>query len=323
MATQQEPEDLSNFTHPVGFYIRGFYALQNTDYYFIFLSVVYVVTLLANFLIMSIIWYAESLHTSKYLAIFSLAVVDVSYSTALIPKAIHTFLFNSRFVYFDACLTQIFFVHYFCSMESFALCVLAYDRLIAIYFPLRSNTLNSTTRMMLVILISWIIPLIVVVIMVALIPRLSYCKTTIVNSYFCDHGPVFKIACGDYSPNWFMACFYTVGLFFAPFAFIVLTYMFIVRALLKIASAEGRWKAFKTCSTHLTLVDIFYIPILVTYVVAWVNVHIDTDTRIINTSLSATIPPLLNPIIYTLKTEEIMEQIKKLIKNRKISSING
>uniref|UniRef100_A0A8C4RT56 G-protein coupled receptors family 1 profile domain-containing protein n=1 Tax=Erpetoichthys calabaricus TaxID=27687 RepID=A0A8C4RT56_ERPCA len=289
-----------------GFYIRGFYALQNTEYYFIFLSVVYIITLLANFLIMSIIFFAESLHTPKYFAVFSLAVVDVSYSTAIIPKAIHTFLFNSRFVYFDTCLTQLFFVHYFCSLESFALCVLAYDRLIAICFPLRSNILNSNSRMTLIIMISWTVPLVVVIIMVSLIPRLPYCKTTVVNSYFCDHGPVFKIA---------FACF------FVPFAFIVITYIFIVNALLKIASSESRWKAFKTCSTHLTLVTIFFTPILVTYLVAWVNVNIDTDTRILNTSLSATIPPLLNPIIYTLKTEEIMEHIRKFAKRRKTNAL--
>ncbi|MBN3308633.1 OR1L6 protein, partial [Amia calva] len=312
--------DLSNFTRPLGFYIRGFYALQITEPYFILLAVIYVITLLANILIMTIIWFAESLHTPKYLAIFSLAIVDVSYSTALIPKAIHTFLFKSRFVFFDSCLTQMFFVHYFSSMESFALCVLAYDRLIAICFPLRSNSLNSNSKMMLIILGSWTIPFVVVLIMVALIPHLPYCKTTIVNSYFCDHGPVFKIACGDYSPNWFMACFYTVALYFTPFAFISVTYICIVNALLKIASTQGRWKAFQTCSTHLTLVTIFFIPIIVTYLVAWVNVNIDTDTRIINTSLSATIPPLLNPIIYTLKTEEILEQIKKNIKIRKTTA---
>lgn len=311
----------ATFVRPVGFYIRGFIALQHTDYYFIFLSIVYIATLLANFLIMSIIWFADSLHTPKYFAIFSLAVVDVSYSTALIPKSIDAFLFNARFVFYDTCLTQMFFVHYFSSMESFALSVLAYDRLIAICFPLRSNTLNSNTKMVLVIIVSWAIPFIVVTIMVALIPRLSFCKSTIINSYFCDHGPVFKNACSDYSANWLMAAFYIVVLFFLPLAFIILSYVCIIFALLKIASAERR-KAFKTCTSHLTLVAVFYTPLLVTYIIAWVNVTIDTDTRILNTSLSATIPPLLNPIIYTLKTEEIMEQIKKYFRNRTINTVN-
>ncbi|MBN3304089.1 OR5B2 protein, partial [Amia calva] len=272
---------------------------------------------------MSIIWFAQSLHTPKYFGIFSLALVDVSYSTALIPKALHMFLFGNRVVEYNACLTQMFFVHYFSGMESYTLMVLAYDRFIAICFPLRCKTINSNTNMFLVIILSWTVPFIVCVTMVGFITRLSYCKSTIVNSYFCDHGPVFKITCSDYSINWFMAAFFIVALFFLPLALIMLSYIFIMAALLKIAIAEGRRKAFKTCTTHLTLVAIFYIPLLVTYILAWVNVSIDTDTRILNTSLSAAIPPLLNPIIYTLKTDEIIDQIKKYIRNRRIAYDNS
>ncbi|XP_048838757.1 olfactory receptor 8D1-like [Brienomyrus brachyistius] len=306
-------QDLSNFTRPVGFYIRGFYALKHTEYYFIFLAVMYVLTLVANLTLMFIIWFAETLHTPKYMAVFSLAVVDLSFSSALIPKAVHMYLFDSKFMYFNACLAQMFFVDYFASMEAFSLCVLAYDRLIAICFPLRSNSLNTKCTMMVIIIVSWSIPLVIDVVMVALIPPLPYCKSTVVNSFFCDHGPVFKIACGDYSPNWFMAGFTTVSMYFVPFGFIALTYIFIIYAILNIASSEGRWKAFRTCSSHLLLVGMFFVPFFVTYVIAWVNINIDTDTRIINTSLSASIPPLLNPIIYSLKTEEIMEQIKKIL----------
>ncbi|MBN3305680.1 O51F2 protein, partial [Amia calva] len=309
----------TTFVRPDGFYIRGFYALQHSNYYFIFLGVLYVATLLANFFIMSIIWFEQSLHTPKYFGVFSLALVDVSYSTALIPKALHMFLFGNRVVEYNACLTQMFFVHYFSGMESYTLMVLAYDRLIAICFPLRCKTINSNIRMMLVIIVSWAIPFIVVASMVGLVTRLSYCKSTIVNSYFCDHGPIFIITCSDYSKNWFMAAFFTVFLFFLPLALIMLSYVAILSALLKIPNTDGRRKAFKTCTTHLALVAIFYVPLLVTYIVVWVNMSIDTDTRVLNTSLSATIPPLLNPIIYTLKTDQIIGQIKKYIRNRKIA----
>ncbi|MBN3305679.1 O51F2 protein, partial [Amia calva] len=305
----------TTFVRPDGFYIRGFYALQHSNYYFIFLGVLYVATLLANFFIMSIIWFAQSLHTPKYFGIFSLALVDVSFSTALIPKALHVFLFGNRVVEYNACLTQMFFVHYFSCMESYTLMVLAYDRLIAICFPLRCTTINSNSKMMLVIIISWMIPFILILTMVGLVTRLSYCKSTIVNSYFCDHGPVFLISCSDYSVNWIVATFCIACLLYLPLAIIMLSYVVILAALLRIPNTDGRRKAFKTCTTHLTLVAIFYVPLLVTYE----TVSIDTDTRILNTSLSATIPPLLNPIIYTLKTDEIIEQIKKYFRNRKIA----
>ncbi|XP_061105599.1 olfactory receptor 1361-like [Conger conger] len=273
-------QDLSNFTRPVGFYIRGFYALKNGEYYFIFLAVVYVLTLVSNAILMLLIWFGETLHTPKYMAVFSLAVVDVSLSSALIPQAIHTFLFNSRFVYYNPCLAQMFFVDYFASMEAFALCVLAYDRLIAICFPLRSSVLNTNCKMMVVIIVSWSIPLVIDVVMVALIPPLAYCKSTIVNSFFCDHGPVFKIACGDYSKNWFMASFVTVALYYTPSVVIAVSYIFIIGAILRIKSSEGRWKAFKTCTSHLILVAIFFVPLYVTYIVAWALQPL-TDVRVI------------------------------------------
>ncbi|MBN3303457.1 O51F2 protein, partial [Amia calva] len=267
---------------------------------------------------MSIIWFAQSLHTPKYFGVFSLALVDLSYSTTLIPKSLDVFLFGNRIVEYNSCIAQIFFVDYFAAMESYTLLVLAYDRLIAICFPLRCNTINSNTKMILVIILSWAIPFTVVFPMAYYVTRLSYCKSTIVNSYFCDNGPVFKITCSDYSVNWFLAAFCIVALYFVPLALIMLSYLCILVALLRIANTDGRIKAFKTCTTHLTVVAIFYVPFLVTNLIAWINVNVDTDTRILNTSLYATIPPLLNPIIYTLKTDEIMQQIKKYIRNQKI-----
>ncbi|XP_036379735.1 olfactory receptor 5H1-like [Megalops cyprinoides] len=151
--------------------------------------------------------------------------------------------------------------------------------------------------------------------MVGFLPSLAFCKSTIVNSFFCDHGPVFKIACGDYSPSWNMAAVVTIALFFGPFGFIALTYVFIVYAILRIASSESRWKAFKTCTAHLILVAVYFVPLFIVYIVAWNSVYIDTDTRIINTSLSTSLPPLLNPIIYSLKTKEIVFGFDKMFRS--------
>ncbi|XP_061105597.1 olfactory receptor 2A2-like [Conger conger] len=274
MSMETTTQDLSNITRPVGFYIRGFYALKKGEYYFIFLAVIYVLTLVSNAILMLIICFAQTLHTPKYMAVFSLAVVDISLSSALIPRAVHMYVFDSKFVYYNPCIAQIFFVHYFASMESFSLCVLAYDRIIAICFPLRSSVLNTHCKMMLIITVAWTIPFIINVVMAALILPLNYCKSTIVNSFFCDHGPVFKIACGDYSKNWFMASFTTVALYFVPSGFIAVSYIFIINAILKIKSSEGRLKAFKTCSSHLMLVAIFFVPFCVTYIVAWVEIAI-------------------------------------------------
>nr|XP_006628473.2 PREDICTED: olfactory receptor 6S1-like [Lepisosteus oculatus] len=311
-------EKNTTFPKPVGFLIAGFQNLQHSEYYFIFLAFVYLGTLAANFFLMSVIWLSECLHTPKYLSVFSLSVVDVSISTVLIPKCIDFFLFNSRFVLYDMCIIQMFFFHYFYSLESLSLVVMSYERFVSICFPLRSSTINTNSRMIIIILLCWVFALAILLASVILITRLSFCKPIpVIISYFCDHGPVFKMACSDNTQNWNVAIIYIVSFIFVPLAFIIVSYVCIIFALSRIVSAEGKWKAFKTCSAHLILVAIFFVPVLVTYMIAWVNITIDIDTRILNTSLSATLPPLLNPIIYTLKTEEVMEQVKKLFKRVK------
>ncbi|MBN3308618.1 OR6S1 protein, partial [Amia calva] len=304
---------------PVGFLIVGFQSLQHVNYYFIFLAFVYLGTLIANFLLMSVIWLSHSLHTPKYLAVFNLSIVDVLISTVLIPKCIDYFLLDSRFVLYDSCLTQMFFFHYFYCVESLILVVMAYERFVSICFPLRCSTINTNSRMFYIIVTCWVFTLGFLIVLIVFITKLSFCKPSpLVASYFCDHGPLYRTACSDSSANWKIGYTYTVGFIFMPLAVIALSYVCIIAALLKIASAEGRWKAFKTCTAHIILVVMFYIPVLVIYMIAGLGTGIDADTRILNTSLSASLPPLLNPIIYTLKTEEVMEQIKLFLRKQKV-----
>ncbi|XP_034779082.2 olfactory receptor 52N5-like [Acipenser ruthenus] len=304
------------------FYINGFSNMLYANYYFIFLSVVYVLTILANAFLMLIICVERSLHNPKYIAIFHLAVVDTCSSTVVIPNLIKTFIFNSQFIVFEACLANMFFVHFFNGLQSLSLVLLAYDRLIAICFPLRYNTINTNTRMSVIIVVIWLIFSVLLLVLVLLVARLSFCKSTVIDSYFCDHGPVYKLACNDTSANYIFSVLLISLVLILPVALIILSYACILFELFKIASREGKRKAFKTCTSHLILVIIFYFPILMTYIAAMVS-GIHPNARILNNSLSATIPPLLNPIIYTLKTEEIMESIKKLFKRNKIFQVKS
>nr|XP_006628480.1 PREDICTED: olfactory receptor 2AT4-like [Lepisosteus oculatus] len=310
-------EKNTTFARPVGFLIAGFQNLQLNNYYFIFLAFVYLGALVANFILMAIIWLSECLHTPKYIAVFNLSTIDVSVSTALIPQCIDCFLFDSRFVSYETCLTQMFFFHYFYALESLALVVMGYERLVSICFPLRSSTINTNTRMFFIIGFCWVLASIVPFISVVFITRLSFCQNIpLIKSYFCDHGPIFKEACNSYSASFTIGSVYIATLIILPLILIILSYVCIIAALSRIATAQGRWKAFKTCTAHLALVAIFFIPLLSAYIIVWTHLSVDTDTRILNTSLSASLPPLLNPIIYTLKTEEVMEQIKKFIRQR-------
>ncbi|KAL4601654.1 olfactory receptor 2AT4-like [Arapaima gigas] len=309
----------TTFNRPLGFFIVGLQSLPDSNYYFVFLAFVYVGTLLGNFFLMTVIWQSEALHTPKYMVVFSLSVVDVSHSTALVPKCVYQFLFDSKFVPYNLCLTQIFFVHSFYIMESFSLVLMAFERLVTICFPLHCDTILTNTRMFGIIAFCWSLAVSVMISALVLFSRLSFCKPIpVVFSYFCDHGPTFQAACSDTTANWKIAYFVAFAVVFVPLAFILLSYVFIIVAVCRMTSVEERWKMFKTCSVHLFLVAIFFIPFLVTYTVSLIYSKVDGNTRILNTSLSAVLPPLLNPIIYTLKTEEVMEQIRRFLRKHSV-----
>ncbi|XP_029106709.1 olfactory receptor 2AT4-like [Scleropages formosus] len=309
-------------SRPIGFLIMGLQSLPDSKYYFLFFVFVYIGTLLGNIFLMVIIWQSEVLHTPKYMVVFSLSIVDVSHSTALVPKCINQFLFDSRFVTYDLCLAQMFFVHFFYVTESYSLVIMAFERLVSICFPLQSSTIITNTRMFGIIVFSWVLAFAILVAPLVLITHLSFCKSVpTVMSYFCDHGPVFQIACSDNSPNWKIGYFFLCAVIFLPLGFILMSYVFIITVVSRIKSVDGRWKTLKTCSVHFILVAIFFIPILVIYLIAWIYLKVDSNTRILSTSLSAVLPPFLNPIIYTLKTEEVLEQMRKFLRKHSVKPL--
>ncbi|XP_036393599.1 olfactory receptor 1-like [Megalops cyprinoides] len=304
-----------SFVRPPFFFINGFYNIPHVKYYYIFLCFVFLVTVLGNSFVMFIICTERSFHTPKYLAIFNLAVADLCESTALIPNLIKTFLFDSQYISFDACLANMFFVFFFIGMESLTLTVLAYDRFVAICLPLRYHTIITNTTMAVMLTVVWTYTSALSISTTTLITRLSFCRSIVVDSFFCDHGPIYRMACNDKYPNHVIANVNIALFLHLPLIVIVLSYVSITRALFKIATWEGRLKALKTCSSHLILVAIYYLPIIGTYIAGGIfTIH--PNARIINTSLSFAIPPMLNPIIYVLNTEEIKECTKKLFKRK-------
>ncbi|XP_069045861.1 olfactory receptor 1S1-like [Lepisosteus oculatus] len=307
----------SLFVRPQGFYINGIINMPYIRYYYIFLSLVYVICVLENSFIILIIYMEQSLHTPKYVALLNLAVADICASTALIPKMIETFLFDSRFITYEACLANMFFAFLFPTMQSLTLVILAYDRFVAICFPMNYHIIITNNQMIVIITIVWGFATVIIITLVVLITRLSFCRSTVIESYFCDYGPVHRLACNDNSPNLIMAFIGIAILLFVPLILIILSYVCILFVLLKITSLEGRWKAFNTCTSHLMLVAVFYLPLLGIYFVA-VTSTLHPNARILSTSLSSSIQYLLNPIIHALKTKEIKESIKNIFKRNRV-----
>ncbi|XP_017159129.1 olfactory receptor 1J1-like, partial [Poecilia reticulata] len=155
---------------------------------------------------------------------------------------------------------------------------------------------------------------------VGLLTRLSFCGSVVINSYFCDHGQLYKLACNDNFPNSVVGNLLPVLLLWLPFLFIVSSYVCIGCVLAKVTAAHERAKTFKTCTAHLSLVVIYFLPIIITFTM---SSRIHPNARIINLSLTSVFPPMLNPIIYVLQTQEIKASLQKILKIRRKFRITG
>ncbi|XP_056253894.1 olfactory receptor Olfr180-like [Seriola aureovittata] len=312
----------ATFVRPANFYLSGFSNIPHITYYYVFLCFVFIMTVLGNGLLLSVIYMIKTLHTPKYMIVFNLAFTDLCGSTALIPKLLDTFLFDRRYIVYEACLSYMFFVLLLASVQSWTLVTMAYDRFIAICFPLRYHSIVTKPAIAAMLLFTWIFLSSLVAFTVGIIDRLSFCGSVVVKSFFCDHAPVYRLACNDSSLNNIMAYVAFIIVLCCPLILIAITYVCISIALSRIASTEERLKAMKTCTSHLFLVAIFFLPVVGTNIAA-VASYIHPNARIINSSLTHTIPALLNPIVYSLKTEEVLNSIRKLCKRYRLSNFTS
>uniref|UniRef100_A0A3Q2YXK8 Odorant receptor, family 42, subfamily B, member 2 n=1 Tax=Hippocampus comes TaxID=109280 RepID=A0A3Q2YXK8_HIPCM len=276
----------------------GLSGIPHIKLYYVFLFVVYVLSVLANGSVMAVICLDRRLRTPKYVAVFNLAFVDLFGSSALVPKLLDVFLLGHRRVPFRSCLTFLFFCYTCLSMQSFNLVALAYDRLLAIIFPLHYQVRMTHRFMFSLISGFWVL-------VAALV-------ATATGLYFCDHGQIYRLACNSHYPNYVVSCVYPVVIFWLPLAFILLSYVAIGCTLAKVAAVQERLKALRTCAAHLSLVAIYFIPLLITFTLME-NIH--PDGRIVNLSLTSVFPPVLNPVIYTLQTQEIKDALGRLVRS--------
>uniref|UniRef100_A0A3Q3MUR2 G-protein coupled receptors family 1 profile domain-containing protein n=1 Tax=Mastacembelus armatus TaxID=205130 RepID=A0A3Q3MUR2_9TELE len=287
------------FVCPASFYINGFTNISNVTYFYIFLCFVYIMTVVGNVLLLSVIFLVKTLHTPKYMIVFNLALTDLCGSTALIPKVLDTFLLTTDTLSMRL-VCQIFFVMFFASMQSWTLVVtMAYDRFIAICVPLRYHSIVTKPAVAAMLLFACVVLLACTV---GLFDHHSFCGSLVIQSFFCGMGLILDLACGDTSLISNIAFVSFVLNPILPPILIALTYICIAIALSRIASPKERLKAAKTCTSHLILVAVCFIPLWYINLAYWDDRYADIILKILTD-----MPPLLNPILYSLKTEELRQ----------------
>ncbi|KAF0881395.1 O52B4 protein, partial [Crocuta crocuta] len=269
----------------------------------------YIITLLGNSLLICIILKKRSLHEPMYLFLCMLAGADIVLSTCTVPQALAIFWFHAREISLDRCITQLFFIHTTFISESGILLVMAFDRYIAICYPLRYTTILPRALIgkigVTISLRSYgtIFPIIF------LLKRLTFCQNNIIPHTYCEHIGLAKYACNDIRVNiWygFSILMLTVVL---DVVLIFVSYVLILCVIFRIPSRDARHKALNTCGSHVCIIVLFYGPGIFTTLTQRFGRHTPPHTHILLANVCMLAPPMLNPIIYGIKTKQIQEQM--------------
>ncbi|NXK04031.1 OR4S2 protein, partial [Herpetotheres cachinnans] len=269
--------------------------------------VFYATIILGNLLIIITIKTSEQLSSPMYFFLGFLSFIDVSYSTVTAPKLIYDLLVEEKTISFAGCIAQLFAGHFFGCTEIFLLTVMAYDRCIAICKPLHYTNIVNKHACGWLVAASWVGALVHSVVQTLLVIQLPFCGPNEIDHYFCDVHPLLKLACTDT---------YIIGISVAANSGVISVSCFIVLVVsyavilvsLRTRSSEARLKALYTCTSHITVVVLFLGPCIFIYMRSSTTFSADKMVSVFYTIIT----PMLNPLIYTLRNEEMKNAVKKL-----------
>ncbi|XP_053265802.1 olfactory receptor 1019-like [Podarcis raffonei] len=299
-----------NFTTITEFILLGFTDNQSLQFIlFILFLLIYLLILVGNIGMVTLIRIDSRLHTPMYFFLSNLSLLDIGYSSVIAPRTLMTFVAESKTISFTGCALQFFFFCIAVSCECCLLGVMAYDRFIAICNPLLYTAIMSRKLCNLLVAGSYLTGCVNAVVQTSIIFNLSFCSSNIINHFFCDVPPILKLSCSDTTPLIPLMVISTIVS--VTLLTILVSYTYILVAILRINSAEGRRKAFSTCASYLTAVTVFYGTAIFMYLRPSSKYSVEED-KIISVFYTLAIP-MLNPLIYSLRNKEVKEAFKRLI----------
>uniref|UniRef100_A0A8C6RGA8 Olfactory receptor n=2 Tax=Nannospalax galili TaxID=1026970 RepID=A0A8C6RGA8_NANGA len=274
---------------------------------------IYLVTMVGNLGMITLISLNTQLHTPMYFFLSNLSFVDLCYSSAITPKMLINFVSQENRISYVGCMTQLYFFLLFVIAECYMLTVMAYDRYVAICQPLLYNIIMSPALCSLLVALVYSIGLVGAMIETGLVLNLRYCEA-LISHYFCDILPLMKLSCSStYDVD--MTVFFLAGFNIVVTSLTVLvSYAFILSSILRISSSEGRSKAFSTCSSHFAAVGLFYGS------TAFMYLKPSTASSLAQENVASvfytTVIPMLNPLIYSLRNKEVKIALDKTLSRK-------
>uniref|UniRef100_G3UGL4 Olfactory receptor n=2 Tax=Loxodonta africana TaxID=9785 RepID=G3UGL4_LOXAF len=301
----------TNWTTEVEFILQGLSEYPKAEkLLFVMCLLMYLVILLGNSTLIILMLLDFHLHTPMYFFLGNLSLLDIWYTTSFIPSMLIHFLSEKKNISFTRCVVQMSVSYTMGSTECVLLAVMAYDRYVAICNPLRYSIIMNKVLCIQMAAVSWGLGFLNSLVETVLAIRLPFCGKNVINHFVCEILAFVKLACTDISLNEITIMLGNVIFLFSPLLLICISYIFILSTILRINSAEGRKKAFSTCSAHMTVVIVFYGTILFMYMKPKSK---DSTFDKLVALFYGIVTPMFNPIIYSLRNKEVHGAMKKLM----------
>ncbi|XP_067422983.1 olfactory receptor 51G2-like [Emydura macquarii macquarii] len=298
---------------PAVFLLTGIFGQENIH---IWISIpfflIYVTSILGNSVILFIIKTDPTLHEPMYIFLSMLAITDLGIPISTMPTTLAIFWFNSREISHDACFAQLFFIHSFTFTESSLLLFMAFDRFVAICNPLRYASILTRPRIAKMGLVSLLRGVFLNFHLPILLKQYRYCQANILSHSYCLNQEVMTMACSDITVNIIYGFFVTVSSVGLDLLLILVSYVMILKTVLNIASHTECLKALNTCVSHVYVVLLFYMPGIGLSVIYRFMKSSSPLLQNVLGNVSMLIPPLMNPIVYSMKTKHIRVRIIRL-----------
>ncbi|XP_036733012.2 olfactory receptor 8K1 isoform X1 [Manis pentadactyla] len=281
---------------------------------FVVFLILYLITVTGNVGMVILTHLDSKLHTPMYFFLRHLSITDLGYSTVIGPKMMLNFVVYNNTISYNWCATQLAFFEIFIITELFILSAMAYDRCVAICRPLLYMVIMTVRACWVLVLIPYLYSTFVSLFLTTKLFTLSFCDSNVIRYFYCDCLPLISMLCSDTRELELIILIFSGCNLLSSLLIVLVSYMFILGAILRINSTEGRYKAFSTCSSHLTVVVVFYGTLLFIYLQPKSSHTFDIDKMA--SVFYTLVIPMLNPLIYSLRNKEVKDALKRTLTNR-------